>query len=117
MPGGVGLDELMANAESIQGLFKKRLSVRRLGVEAVGKLRTVVGLDALDGIEEALDTVADKFRRRVCTMLFECLQIAETAVFVQKGVRVIVTPGVGSADRKLDSLCKKAQLMSISKRA
>lgn len=62
-----------------------------MGIEAVCKLGAVVGLDTFDFVREALDTVANKFRRSVCIMLFECLQIAETAVLVQEGVLVVVT--------------------------
>ena len=47
--GRVGPDELMPNVMLLQSFFKQGLFVRALGVEAVGKFRAIVGLDALNG--------------------------------------------------------------------
>ena len=60
MPGRVRLNELMSNPELTESSFKESFFVRTLSVQAIGKFRTVVGLDAFNGIREAFHTMLDE---------------------------------------------------------
>lgn len=54
VPGHVGSNRLVANAELLQSLLKERICFRTDA--AVGKAGAIVRLDALYGIREAFDT-------------------------------------------------------------
>lgn len=79
----------MPDSKLSQSFFKKGQLFRGRGAEPVGKLRTVVRLDTLNGKGEFSDTVPDKLSGRKGTVLLKCLQIPETAVFIQERVLVV----------------------------
>ena len=60
VPGRVGPDEFMTDAQLFQCHLKERLFLCALRVEPVGELGAIVRLDTLNGIGELLRTVADK---------------------------------------------------------
>ena len=63
--GRVGSDEFMTDAKLLQCSLKERLFPGTSGVEPVGELFAVVGLDTLNDIWEALHTVFDELRGRI----------------------------------------------------
>ena len=89
VPWRVRTDQLMSDSQLHQGRFKKSPLFCGRGVEAVGKFRTIVCLNALNGKGKLSDTVSDKLGGRVGAVLLKGFQIPETAVFVQKGVLVV----------------------------
>ena len=60
MPWRERLNAFVLNTKLIQRNFKERLLVGVLGVEAVGKLGTVVRLDTFYGIRETLHAVLNE---------------------------------------------------------
>ena len=58
--GRVWLDELMTNPELTQRSFKESFFVGALGVQTIGKLEAVIGLDALDGVSKAFYAMLDE---------------------------------------------------------
>lgn len=84
--GCVRPDQLMLDAEDGKLLLKESGTVRTFGQETVGKLGTVVRLDAFDGIGKPFDNVAQKDSGRIGIMFLEGFHIAEAAVFVNEGV-------------------------------
>jgi hypothetical protein len=74
VPGRERPNAFVLNTQPIQCNFKERFLVGALGVEPVGKLRIIVGLDTFDGEGEAFHAVFDELRRRIgFTCLWFCL--------------------------------------------
>ncbi len=76
VPWGIGLDELMPNAELIQGALKERGEIFLGRGKPVGEFRTVVGLDTFNGIGKHFNAVPDKLSRGIGAVLLKGLQIA-----------------------------------------
>ena len=73
MSGSVRTDQLVTDAELTKGSLKERLTLAAVRSQAVGKLHTVICLNALDGIREALYAMTDKLGRGIGTVLPESL--------------------------------------------
>ncbi len=91
MSGRILFYELMLNTELLYGNLKECFSAGALRIKPVGKLGTVICLEAFNGVRESLYTVLDEFRKRIRIVLFESFQIAKTAVFAYERVLVIVS--------------------------
>lgn len=73
VPGSVGLDELVLDAERLQRHLKEGFLVGVLRIESVGKLRAIIRLDTFNGIRKSFHTVFNKLGRRKGIMLLEGL--------------------------------------------
>ena len=62
VPGRIGFNQLVADTEVLQSLFKERGFVVLGADEAVSKFGAVVRLDALYGIWKAFNATLDKLR-------------------------------------------------------
>ena len=88
VPWSVGTDELVVDAQFFQGLLKKGLAVSAAGVQAVGKFKAVVSLNALNSEGEFLHYMAEKDGGGIGVMLLEGFQVAETGELVQTGILI-----------------------------
>ena len=88
--GGVGADNLMADAQLFQGHLKKCFSIRALRIESVCEFSAIISLDTFNGIGKAFHTVLDELRGRIRAVFFKGFQIAKTAIFVNEGVLIII---------------------------
>ena len=81
-------NQLVPDAKLTKRFFKKRFSISAAWIFAVGKFRTIVCLDALNGIGKTLCTMPDKHGRRIGAVLLKGFQIAEAAEFVNERVLI-----------------------------
>ena len=81
----------MTNAEFCQRGLKECWFGAVLGIQAICELRTVVCLNTLNCIGELLNTMFDKFSRRIGAVFLECFQVTKTAEFVNEGILIITT--------------------------
>lgn len=88
VPGSIRTDELVADAELRKGGFEKGGQGLLPGDEAVGKLRAVIGLHALNGEREFVGTMVDELSRGKGAAFGEGFQVTEAAIFVNKGVLI-----------------------------
>ena len=110
VPGRERFNTLVLYAVLFERDFKESLFVGTLRVEAVGKLRAVVRLDAFDGIWKAIYTVFNEFGRRIRIVLFEGFQIAKAAVFINECVLIVIATILF---RILDSCSNQARRRNI----
>ena len=87
------LDFLVADSKLGQRLFKERQRLLLAVAHLVGKFKTIVCLDALDRKGELFHDMLQKLCGRVCTVFFECLEITESAVFVNERILIVFLPG------------------------
>ena len=88
MSGCEGTDLLVPNPQLCQCFLKERQRLFLAVAHLVGKFKSVVRLDALNGVGKFLHHMPQKLRGGIGALLLERLQIAEAAVFVNEGVLV-----------------------------
>ncbi len=93
MPGSEGADLFVPDPEFGQRLLKERQRLLLAVAHLVGKFKTIVCLDALNGIREFLHYMLQKLCGRVCALFFERFEITESAVFVNEGILIVFLPG------------------------
>ena len=84
-------DELMADTQLFKRPLKKSRPFFFRAVHPCRELSTVIHLGTFNGIREFLHTMPDELCGRVGRVFLEGFQIAETAVFVDEGILVIIT--------------------------
>lgn len=98
MSGSKRTNELVADSQIGQGFLKQRGFLGPIGDKTVGKFWAVIGLNTLNDIGEASDDVLYELGGRIGAMLFEGLQITETAVFIKESILVELFVGGFSND-------------------
>ncbi len=84
--GRVWTDQLVVDAELIQCLLKqRRLWIFAVG-QTIGEFKSIICLDARNGIGEFLYHILQKLCRGIGALLFVRLENAETAVLINEGV-------------------------------
>ena len=86
--GGVGADEFVPDTQTCQFRFKQSGLVISPGQQAVGKFRTVVCLDTLDGKGKLFHHMPQKHSRGIGAALLKSFDIPKPAVLIQKGVLI-----------------------------
>ena len=87
--GRIGANELVADAQLFGSCFKERFAVALTVGETVGKLKTVVSLDAFhfdSAPLESRNNLPEKVGRGIGGLFRVRSQDAETGVFVDRGV-------------------------------
>ena len=104
--GSVRPYEFVLDTEFGKGFLKERRTVRFGIVQPVGELRTVVGLDTLNGIGEFLNNMAKEEAGRIGAVFLKGFEIAEAGILINEGVLVkLLTNGISdkaSRRNKLD---------------
>lgn len=84
----IGADELVVDAELGEGVFKEgRFALFTLN-KAIGKLRTVVSLNAFNEKREFFDTMADELGRGIGTVFQKGFEVTEATELIEESVLV-----------------------------
>ena len=86
--GSVGLNELMPDAELLQGGLKERFLFGSLRVQPVREFRPVIRLDTFYGIWELFHHILQELCGGIRAVFFVCLENSEAAVLVYEGVLI-----------------------------
>ena len=93
--GRIRADEFVLDTEFGKSLLKECGTIGFGIVQPVGKLRTVVGLDTLNGIREFLNNMAKEDVGRIGAVFLKGLEIAEAGILIDEGVLVkLLTGGI-----------------------
>lgn len=85
-------DPFVLNTQPGERVFKERQRLGFTVTQPIGEFKTVVCLNALNGIRKFLNHMQEKLRRRVGAVLFKGFQITKPAVFVDEGVLIVFLP-------------------------
>ena len=103
--GSVRPYEFVLDTEFGKGFLKERRTVRFGIVQPVGELRTVVGLDTLNGIGEFLNNMAKEEAGRIGAVFLKGFEIAEAGILINEGVLVkLLIGGITDQASRRDKL-------------
>lgn len=84
----IRFDQFVLDSEACKGVLEQGWFWIPAVCKAIGKLKSIVCLDALDRIRKPFYAVLNKHRGRVCAVFRKGFQIAKTTVFINEGVLI-----------------------------